>query len=245
MSSPAQNWTTVATTRISGISQSMVSRCSGRYITPISARPVVRATCQLALETGDLGSRRGVRARRRLAVAAGSPATSGVGIRGARGGGVPGLGDRGGQLVRRCGGRVVERPGAVSVARLTETSTTPSTRDRALWTRPTHDAQVMPPMSKLDSVARPGRPGGRSFRRGGGGRGHRGAPRAVVGAGGQQASCVAGLVDRGGDLVAGERPVAGHGHVAGGELDVDVGDAGEGADLLAARRGRSGRRSCR
>ena len=45
---------------------------------------------------------------------------------------------------------------AVSVARLTEASTTPSTRVSAFWTRPTQEAQVMPPMSKLVSAVQAG-----------------------------------------------------------------------------------------
>ena len=47
MSAPAQNCTTVATTRIAGISQSIVSRYSGTYISTIRPRPTARVTCHL------------------------------------------------------------------------------------------------------------------------------------------------------------------------------------------------------
>jgi hypothetical protein len=47
MSRPAQACTTVATTKMAGISQSIVSRCSGTYMRTIRPSPVARATCHL------------------------------------------------------------------------------------------------------------------------------------------------------------------------------------------------------
>ena len=47
MSLPAHHWTAVATTKMTGISQSMVSMYSGTYISPIRPRPVASAVCHL------------------------------------------------------------------------------------------------------------------------------------------------------------------------------------------------------
>ena len=47
MSLPAHHWTAVATTKMTGISQSMVSMYSGTYISAIRPRPVASAVCHL------------------------------------------------------------------------------------------------------------------------------------------------------------------------------------------------------
>ena len=47
MSLPAHHWTAVATTKMTGISQSIVSMYSGTYISPIRPRPVASAVCHL------------------------------------------------------------------------------------------------------------------------------------------------------------------------------------------------------
>ena len=53
---PAQNCTTVATTRIAGISQSIVSRYSGTYISTIRPRPAASVICHLRLSVASCAS---------------------------------------------------------------------------------------------------------------------------------------------------------------------------------------------
>ncbi len=168
MPAPAQSWTAVATTRMSGISQSMVSRWSGRYITPISPRPTVRATCHRIFRCAISLSRRASRS------SAGSCCFSSGSSDLVAGRTVPAYPAFSTAPVS-CSS--VISPGsywtvAVSVARLTEASTTPSTRDRAFCTRPTQEAQVMPSMSRVvptcvlvmaRSLAVGGTPGGYLF----------------------------------------------------------------------------------
>jgi hypothetical protein len=57
MSLPAQAWTTVATTKIAGISRSMVSMYSGTYIRTIRPRPVINATCHFRFMRASSRSR--------------------------------------------------------------------------------------------------------------------------------------------------------------------------------------------
>ena len=47
MSLPAHHWTAVATTKMTGISQSIVSMYSGTYISAIRPRPTASAVCHL------------------------------------------------------------------------------------------------------------------------------------------------------------------------------------------------------
>ena len=54
MSLPAHHWTAVATTKMTGISQSMVSMYSGTYISPIRPRPVGERGLPLALHARQL-----------------------------------------------------------------------------------------------------------------------------------------------------------------------------------------------
>ena len=99
MSLPAQNWTTVATTKMAGISQSIVSMYSGTYISPISPRPVASAICHLRFMRDS--------SRSRASSPASSPGGVGLGVAGSRwccglvagGGGVAGLDDGAGEVV--------------------------------------------------------------------------------------------------------------------------------------------------
>src|SRR3954464_2034590 len=130
-------------------------------MTPISAKPVVRATCQRRLRWAISVSRR-ASSSSTGAVPAGGPGG---------GGGARGPAISAGLRVGRVRGAAVypdlataavsvsiegkagsKETVAVSLARLTEAATTPSTRVSVFSTRLTQDAQVMPPMLRLVST---------------------------------------------------------------------------------------------
>src|SRR3954447_12517487 len=102
---------------------------------------------------------------------------------------------------------------AFSVAKLT-VAVTPSSRLSFFSMRAAQEAQVMPPITSSVVCG--------------------GAPVMLI-ARSARGQRVAGLVDGGGDRVVVHRGLAGHGQRAGLEVDLDVGDAGDGADLLADR----------
>src|SRR5438309_1235663 len=126
---------------------------------------------------------------------------------------------------------------AISVARLTSACCTPSTRLSVFSTRRTQDAQVIPPIARVQvsvvSVAVAvmgvirlwcvGASWGRRELLGGS------APAAVGGRSGDEG--VAGLVDRACDVGTVHRFGGGDRDGAGGQIDGDAVDAVDGADL--------------
>src|SRR6476659_147897 len=95
---------------MTGISQSIVSMGTGRYISAIRLRPVVSVTCHLRLRPASSASRARSCSSRRSSGAAGIPAAAGPRV-GAQGAGVAGGGDGRGHLVRADPVRVVHDGG--------------------------------------------------------------------------------------------------------------------------------------